>query len=85
MPSTASVRAAVNTTRIIPNLCQIPPLAAALDQRPPLQAAAVPDSQSSTIHIAHAAVSQPSQPNAAVNAPQTAATAALTNKNTLLF
>ena len=59
--------------------------AAALDQQPPLQAAAVPDSQSSTLHIAHAAVSQPSQPNAAVNAPQTAATAALTNKNTLLF
>ena len=45
-----------------------------------LAAAALPLSQSSAMHTAQASTSQPSQPNAAVNAPHSAATAAFAYK-----
>ena len=83
MPSTASVNALTSTTTSIPALCQMPARAAALDHCPRLAAAALPLSQSSAMQAAHAAMSHPSQPKAAVNAPQAAQTAALPHKNTL--
>ena len=77
MASTPSVTAATSTTASIPPLCQMPARAAALDHSPRLAAAALPLSQSSAMQATHAATSHPSAPKAAVNAPHTAATAAL--------
>ena len=50
-----------------------------------LAAAALPLTQSSAMQAAHATTSQPSQPNAAVNAPHTAATTALPLTNRFRF
>ena len=83
--STASVRAHTSTTTTIPALCQMPARAAALDHAPLLAAAALPLTQSSAMQAAHATTSQPSQPNAAVNAPHTAATTALPLTNKFRF
>ena len=85
MLNTASVSAATTTTTSIPALCQIPARATALDHSPRLAAAALPLSQSSTMQTAQATTSHPSQPNAAVNAPQTAAMAAFAAKKVLLL
>ena len=83
--STASVKAHTSTTTTIPALCQMPARAAALDHAPLLAAAALPLTQSSAMQAAHATTSQPSQPNAAVNAPHTAATTALPLTNRFRF
>ena len=56
-----------------------------ISETPRLAAAALPLSQSSTMQTAQATTSHPSQPNAAVNAPQTAAMAAFAAKKVLLL
>ena len=55
-----------------------------LDHSPLLAAAALPLSQSSAMQAAQAITSQPSQPNAAVKAPQAAAITALTHRKTVV-